>query len=55
MDKPEDQRKYALSDFIAPDDSGRHDYLGAFALTAASASMKSPASLRRITTTTTRS
>ena len=33
MDKPEDQSNYALSDFIAPADSGRHDYLGAFALT----------------------
>ena len=34
MDKPEDQSNYALSDFIAPLDSGRADYLGAFALTA---------------------
>jgi 5-methyltetrahydrofolate--homocysteine methyltransferase len=34
MDKPEDQFNYALADFIAPADSGRHDYLGAFALTA---------------------
>ena len=33
MDKPEDQSNYALSDFIAPADSGRQDYLGAFALT----------------------
>jgi 5-methyltetrahydrofolate--homocysteine methyltransferase len=33
MDKPEDQPNYALSDFIAPKDSGRRDYLGAFALT----------------------
>ena len=33
MDKPEDQQNYALSDFIAPADSGRKDYLGAFALT----------------------
>ena len=33
MDKPEDQANYALSDFIAPKDSGRRDYLGAFALT----------------------
>ena len=33
MDKPEDQSNYALSDFIAPVGSGRHDYLGAFALT----------------------
>ena len=33
MDKPEDQPNYALSDFIAPRDSGRRDYLGAFALT----------------------
>jgi 5-methyltetrahydrofolate--homocysteine methyltransferase len=33
MDKPEDQSNYALSDFIAPADSGRTDYLGAFALT----------------------
>ena len=34
MDKPEDQRNYALADFIAPASSGRNDYLGAFALTA---------------------
>jgi 5-methyltetrahydrofolate--homocysteine methyltransferase len=34
MDKPEDQFNYALADFIAPADSGRQDYLGAFALTA---------------------
>ncbi|MCE0522766.1 MAG: methionine synthase [Methylacidiphilales bacterium] len=33
MDKPEDQPNYALADFIAPADSGRRDYLGAFALT----------------------
>jgi len=33
MDKPEDQPNYALADFIAPRDSGRRDYLGAFALT----------------------
>jgi 5-methyltetrahydrofolate--homocysteine methyltransferase len=33
MDKPEDQPNYALSDFIAPADSGRADYLGVFALT----------------------
>jgi 5-methyltetrahydrofolate--homocysteine methyltransferase len=33
MDKPEDQPNYALADFIAPADSGRKDYLGAFALT----------------------
>jgi 5-methyltetrahydrofolate--homocysteine methyltransferase len=33
MDKPEDQPNYALSDFIAPKDSVRRDYLGAFALT----------------------
>ncbi len=33
MDKPEDQPNYALSDFIAPKESGRRDYLGAFALT----------------------
>jgi len=34
MDKPADQPNYALADFIAPADSGRRDYLGAFALTA---------------------
>ena len=34
MDKPEDQPNYALADFIAPKESGRRDYLGAFALTA---------------------
>jgi 5-methyltetrahydrofolate--homocysteine methyltransferase len=33
MDKPDGQPNYALSDFIAPADSGRRDYLGAFALT----------------------
>ena len=33
MDKPEGQVNYALADFIAPVDSGRKDYLGAFALT----------------------
>ena len=33
MDKPEDQPNYALADFIAPADSGRKDYFGAFALT----------------------
>ncbi len=33
MDKPKDQSNYALSDFIAPVESGRQDYLGAFALT----------------------
>jgi 5-methyltetrahydrofolate--homocysteine methyltransferase len=33
MDKPEGQPNYALADFIAPKDSGRRDYLGAFALT----------------------
>jgi 5-methyltetrahydrofolate--homocysteine methyltransferase len=33
MDKPADQFNYALSDFIAPKESGRADYFGAFALT----------------------
>ncbi len=33
MDKPADQFNHALSDFIAPKDSGRKDYFGAFALT----------------------
>jgi len=33
MDKPEGQPNYALADFIAPKDSGRKDYFGAFALT----------------------
>jgi 5-methyltetrahydrofolate--homocysteine methyltransferase len=33
MDKPEGQSNSALADFIAPADSGRRDYLGAFALT----------------------
>jgi 5-methyltetrahydrofolate--homocysteine methyltransferase len=32
--KPEGQRHYALSDFIAPKDSGKVDYIGAFAVTA---------------------
>ncbi len=34
MDKPADQFNHALSDFIAPKESGRADYFGAFALTA---------------------
>ena len=34
MDKPADQFNYALADFIAPKESGRADYFGAFALTA---------------------
>ncbi len=33
MDKSEDQPNFALADFIAPADTGRRDYLGAFALT----------------------
>jgi len=33
MDKPGDQYNYALADFIAPKNSGRKDYFGAFALT----------------------
>ena len=32
--KPEGQPHYALSDFIAPRDSGKVDYIGAFAVTA---------------------
>ncbi|OIR07277.1 methionine synthase [mine drainage metagenome] len=32
--KPEGQHQHALSDFIAPRDSGRLDYLGGFAVTA---------------------
>jgi 5-methyltetrahydrofolate--homocysteine methyltransferase len=34
MDKPAGQVNYALSDFIASADTGLHDYLGVFALTA---------------------
>jgi 5-methyltetrahydrofolate--homocysteine methyltransferase len=34
MDKPANQYCQSLTDFIAPRDSGRGDYLGAFALTA---------------------
>ena len=34
IEKPEGQFHYALADFIAPKDTGRRDYLGAFALTA---------------------
>ncbi|HXF94387.1 MAG TPA: methionine synthase [Nitrospiraceae bacterium] len=34
MEKPEGQSNLALADFIAPKDSGRLDYLGAFAVTA---------------------
>ncbi len=33
-EKPSDQPNLALADFIAPDDSGRNDYIGAFAVTA---------------------
>jgi len=33
MDKPLDQPNYSLVDFIAPRESGKPDYLGAFALT----------------------
>ncbi|HLW80822.1 MAG TPA: methionine synthase [Candidatus Acidoferrales bacterium] len=32
--KPEGESDYALADFIAPKESGRRDYLGAFAVTA---------------------
>ncbi|HLF96499.1 MAG TPA: vitamin B12 dependent-methionine synthase activation domain-containing protein, partial [Methylococcaceae bacterium] len=32
--KPEGQPNYCLADFVAPRDSGREDYLGAFAVTA---------------------
>ncbi len=32
--KPAGQPQYCLADFVAPIDSGRHDYVGAFALTA---------------------
>jgi 5-methyltetrahydrofolate--homocysteine methyltransferase len=34
MEKPEGQFQYALADFVAPKDTGRRDYVGAFALTA---------------------
>ncbi|MCI0745108.1 MAG: methionine synthase [Verrucomicrobia subdivision 3 bacterium] len=34
MEKPEGQFNHSLADFIAPKDSGRGDYLGAFAVTA---------------------
>jgi 5-methyltetrahydrofolate--homocysteine methyltransferase len=34
MDKPANQYCHSLADFIAPRDSGRADYLGAFAVTA---------------------
>jgi 5-methyltetrahydrofolate--homocysteine methyltransferase len=33
MEKPKDQFNHSLSDFIAPKDTGRADYLGAFAVT----------------------
>ena len=33
-DKPEGQAHFCLSDFVAEQDSGLHDYLGAFAVTA---------------------
>jgi 5-methyltetrahydrofolate--homocysteine methyltransferase len=34
LEKPSDRCNYALSDFIAPKDSGVKDYIGAFAVTA---------------------
>ncbi len=34
MEKPEDQHNLALADYVAPKDSRRGDYLGAFAVTA---------------------
>ena len=34
LEKPADQFNYALSDFIAPKESGRIDYIGGFAVTA---------------------
>jgi 5-methyltetrahydrofolate--homocysteine methyltransferase len=34
LEKPADQFNHALSDFIAPKDSGRIDYMGGFAVTA---------------------
>jgi 5-methyltetrahydrofolate--homocysteine methyltransferase len=34
LEKPSDRANYALSDFIAPKDSGVKDYIGAFAVTA---------------------
>ncbi|MEP6975146.1 MAG: methionine synthase [Spartobacteria bacterium] len=34
MQKPAGQTNYCLADFVAPKSSGRHDYLGAFAVTA---------------------
>ncbi|MEW5942504.1 MAG: methionine synthase [Pseudomonadota bacterium] len=34
MEKPEDRPNLALADFVAPKDSGKKDYLGAFAVTA---------------------
>jgi 5-methyltetrahydrofolate--homocysteine methyltransferase len=33
LEKPPDQPNFALADFIAPKESGRNDYLGAFAVT----------------------
>ena len=33
-EKPAGQPNVALADYIAPKDSGRHDYIGAFAVTA---------------------
>ena len=34
MDKPADQHNLALADFLAPKESGRADFIGAFAVTA---------------------
>jgi 5-methyltetrahydrofolate--homocysteine methyltransferase len=34
MEKPENEPEYALADFIAPQETGIEDYLGAFAVTA---------------------
>jgi 5-methyltetrahydrofolate--homocysteine methyltransferase len=55
MVKPEDRSNQSLADLIAPKESGVRDYIGAFAVTPASASTSASRRTRRSTTTTTRS
>ncbi len=46
---------FSLADFIAPAESGRHDYLGAFAVTAGLGCDELARNTRKTTTITTRS
>ena len=53
MEKPEGESEYALADFIAPKETGREDYLGAFAVTAGIGASELAARFEKRTTTTT--